>query len=223
MFYQDNDPEKELPYEENHLGIVLSGNRVVKDWQTKEAPVDFYTIKGMLDVLFDSVGIADKISYEATKENKELHPGRTALVKMNDTVIGFVGQVHPTIAKEYDIPETYAAELNIQAIIEEENDALVYQQVSKFPAISRDIALLVDETVTNQELVEVISKHAGKFLQSIHLFDVYQGDNIAEGKKSMAYSLTFVNAEATLVDEEINQSLAKVEKALVEQFDVTIR
>ncbi|MBO0440229.1 phenylalanine--tRNA ligase subunit beta [Candidatus Enterococcus ikei] len=223
VFYQENNPKKELPYEENHLGIVLSGSRVVKDWQTKETPVDFYTIKGMLDVLFESIGIADKISYEATKENKELHPGRTALVKMNDTVIGFVGQVHPTIAKEYDIPETYAAELNIQAIIEEENGALVYQQVSKFPAISRDIALLVDETVTNQELVEVISKHAGKFLQSIHLFDVYQGDNIAEGKKSMAYSLTFVNAEATLVDEEINQSLAKVEKALVEQFDVTIR
>lgn len=223
VFYQDNDSKKELPHEENHLGIVLSGNKVVKDWQTKEVPVDFYTIKGMLEVLFDSVGIKDKITYEATKDNQELHPGRTALVKLNDAVIGFIGQVHPTIAKEYEIPETYVAELNLQAIIEEENDALVYQQISKFPAVSRDIALLVDETVMSQELVETISKHAGKFLQSVHLFDVYQGDNIAEGKKSMAYSLTFVNAEATLVDEEINQSMEKVEKALVEQFNVTIR
>ncbi|MGX7243455.1 phenylalanine--tRNA ligase subunit beta [Enterococcus quebecensis] len=223
VFYQDKDPKKDLPYEENHLGLVLSGNTVVKDWQTKETPVDFYTIKGMLDVLFESVGIADKISYEGTKEIKELHPGRTASVKLNATVIGFIGQVHPTIAKEYEIPETYVAELNLQAIIEEENTPLVYQQVSKFPAISRDIALLVDESVTNQELAGTISKYAGKFLQSIRLFDVYQGENIAEGKKSMAYSLTFVNAEATLVDEEINKSLEKVEKALVEQFDVTIR
>ncbi|ALS00749.1 phenylalanine--tRNA ligase subunit beta [Enterococcus silesiacus] len=223
VFYQENDPQKELPYEENHLGIVLSGNQVVKDWQTKETPVDFYTIKGMLEGLFDSVGIADKISYEATNEKTDLHPGRTTLVKLNDLVIGFIGQVHPTVAKEYEIPETYAAELNLHAIIEAENEALVYQPISKFPAISRDIALLVDETVTNQELVETISKHAGKFLQSVHLFDVYQGANITEGKKSMAYSLTFVNAEATLVDEEINQSMEKVEKALVELFNVTIR
>ncbi|ALS38163.1 phenylalanyl-tRNA synthetase beta chain [Enterococcus rotai] len=223
VFYQDNDPKKELPYEENHLGIVLSGNSKVKDWQTKETPVDFYTVKGMLEELFDSVGILNKISYEATKENQDLHPGRTALVKLNDTVIGFIGQVHPTVAKEYEIPETYAAELNLQAIIAEENDALVYQQISKFPAVSRDIALLVDESVTSQELVGTISRNAGKFLQSVHLFDVYQGENIAEGKKSMAYSLTFVNAEATLVDEEINQSMEKVEKALVEQFAVTIR
>lgn len=223
VFYQDRDPKKELPYEENHLGIVLSGNKVVKNWQTKEIPVDFYTLKGMLETLFDSVGIADKVTYEATKENQELHPGRTALIKLNDTVIGFVGQVHPSVAKEYEIPETYAGELNLQAIIEEESAPLIYQQISKFPAISRDIALLVDESVTSQALVETISKQAGKFLQSVHLFDVYQGDNIAEGKKSMAYSLTFVNEEATLVDEEINQSMEKVEKALVEHFNVTIR
>lgn len=113
--------------------------------------------------------------------------------------------------------------MNLQAIVEAENDAFVYQQISKFPVVSRDIALLVDESVTSQELIGTISKHAGKFLQTVHLFDVYQGDNIAEGKKSMAYSLTFVNPEATLVDEEINQSMEKVEKALVEAFNVIIR
>lgn len=223
VFYQDHDPKKELPYEENHLGIVLSGNRRIKDWQTKEAAVDFYTIKGMLDVLFDAIGISSKITYQGTNEANELHPGRTALIKMNGTIIGFVGQVHPSTAKGYDIPETYAAELNLQAIVDEENEAIVYQQVSKFPAVSRDIALLVDESVTNQALITTISKHAGKYLQSVHLFDVYQGQNIAEGKKSMAYSLTFGNAEATLVDEEINQSMDKVSKALVEQLNVTIR
>ncbi|GGC82092.1 phenylalanine--tRNA ligase subunit beta [Enterococcus wangshanyuanii] len=223
VFYKNEDMTQELPYEENHLAVAISGNQTVKDWQTKEIPVDFYTVKGILEVMFDSIGLKDVVTYEAVNGYSELHPGRTALVKINEKVIGFVGQVHPTIAKDYDIPETYVAELNLQAIIEASGHSFVYQQVTKFPAISRDIALLVDESVTNQALVETITTNAGKYLQSVHLFDVYQGANIADGKKSMAYSLTFVNPEATLVDEEINQSLTKVEKALVEQFDVSIR
>ncbi|MBO0469138.1 phenylalanine--tRNA ligase subunit beta [Enterococcus sp. DIV0242_7C1] len=223
VFYKNEDEAQELPYEENHLAVAISGNQTIKDWQTKETPVDFYTVKGILEGMFDSIGLKDVVTYEAVNDYAEMHPGRTALVKIDEKVIGFVGQVHPTIAKEYDIPETYVAELNLQAIVEVSGHSFVYQQVTKFPAISRDIALLVDETVTNQALVETITMNAGKYLQSVHLFDVYQGANIADGKKSMAYSLTFVNSEATLVDEEINQSLTKVEKALVEQFDVSIR
>jgi phenylalanyl-tRNA synthetase beta chain len=224
VFYQEQDAKKNLPYEENHLGIVLTGSRQVKDWQTKETAVDFYTLKGILETLFEAIGLSTNITYEATKEFSELHPGRTAKILLADQVIGFIGQIHPTTAKSYDIPATYAAELNLQAVIEATAEAtFVYEPVSKFPAVSRDIALLIDETVTNQELVQVIQANAGKFLQSVHLFDVYQGENIAEGKKSMAYSLTFVNAEATLVDEEINQSMTKVEKALVEQFAVSVR
>ncbi|MCA5012722.1 MULTISPECIES: phenylalanine--tRNA ligase subunit beta [unclassified Enterococcus] len=223
VFYKNEDEAQELPYEENHLAVAISGNQTIKDWQTKETPVDFYTVKGILEGMFDSIGLKDVVTYEAVNDYAEMHPGRTALVKIDEKVIGFVGQVHPTIAKEYDIPETYVAELNLQAIVEVSGHSFVYQQVTKFPAISRDIALLVDETITNQALVETITMNAGKYLQSVHLFDVYQGANIADGKKSMAYSLTFVNSEATLVDEEINQSLTKVEKALVEQFDVSIR
>lgn len=95
--------------------------------------------------------------------------------------------------------------------------------MTKFPAVSRDIALLVKETVTNQELTEVIRSVAGRFLTDIQLFDVYQGENIEKGHKSMAYSLTFVNPEATLTDEEINKAMEKVEKALVENLEASIR
>lgn len=138
-------------------------------------------------------------------------------------MVGFVGQVHPTTAKAYDIPETYVAELNLQQLVATEAGGVTYEAVSKFPAVSRDIALLVDETVTNQELVKTISDNAGKYLKEIHLFDVYQGEKLGAGKKSMAYSLTFVNAEATLVDEEINRSMEKVEKALIEKHQVEVR
>lgn len=223
VFYQDENSLKQLPTEENHVGLVLSGNKTVKDWQTQEIAVDFYSVKGILDMMFDSFGLASTITYEATKEIAEMHPGRTALIKLNEQVIGFVGQVHPSIAKAYDIAETYVAELNIQALIESEKLSFVYETVTKFPAVSRDIALLVDEHVTNQEISLIIKQNAGKFLNDIRLFDVYQGDNISSTKKSMAYSLTFVNPEATLVDEEINQSMIKVEKALTQALNITVR
>ena len=223
VFYQEDDSLKKLPLEENHIGLVVSGNQVVKDWQTQTQSADFYLMKGILDKIFDSFGLTTSVSYEATTKMPDLHPGRTALIKVNDQVIGFVGQVHPTRAKMYDIPETYVVELNLQALIEIEKPTFVYEAVTKFPTISRDIALLVDEQVTNREITSIIKQNAGKFLKDIRLFDVYQGENISTGKKSMAYSLTFSNAEATLVDEEINQSMIKVEKALIQSLHVTVR
>ncbi|MCM6922318.1 phenylalanine--tRNA ligase subunit beta, partial [Enterococcus faecium] len=123
----------------------------------------------------------------------------------------------------YDIPETYVAEFDLSAVVEAAQKGIVFEAVTKFPAVSRDIALLVKETVTNQELTEVIRSAAGRFLTDIQLFDVYQGENIEKGHKSMAYSLTFVNPEATLTDEEINKGMEKVEKALVENLEASIR
>lgn len=224
VFYREAEAiSSDLPKEENHLGIALSGNQWHKDWQTQESAVDFYTLKGVLETMFDSLAFSDHITYEATNKIAELHPGRSAYILFNQEIIGFIGQVHPTVAKMYHIPETYVAELNIQQLIDSPKEALVYQTVSKFPTVSRDIALLVDQTVQNQVLIDVIRENAGKYLQEIHLFDVYQGKNIEVGKKSLAYSLIFSNPEATLVDEEIAKSMAKVEKSLVEAFDLTIR
>ncbi|MCB5954278.1 phenylalanine--tRNA ligase subunit beta [Enterococcus sp. CWB-B31] len=223
VFYQENNPLKDLPYEENHLAIALTGNYTEKDWQTNASPVDFYTIKGMLDSLFELTDYAKGITYEATQDVKEMHPGRTAYIKLNGEVIGFVGQIHPLTAKAYDIPSAYVAELNLQGLLTGEKEAFVFEAVSKFPEVKRDIALLVKETVTNQDLTACIQKHAGRFLKNIHLFDVYQGENIEVGMKSVAYSLTFANSEATLVDEEINGAMNKIEKALAETYGVTIR
>jgi phenylalanyl-tRNA synthetase beta chain len=223
VFYQEADPQKNLPQEETHIAMALTGDQVEKDWQTKASSVDFYTVKGLVEGLLEALGLAGKVHYQATNALKELHPGRTAYVMLENDMVGFIGQVHPTIAKTYEIPETYVAELNLQALVTMSTSGVRYEAVSKFPAVTRDIALLVDQEVTNQELVAAIEKNAGKYLQTIHLFDVYQGANLGEGKKSMAYSLTFVNAEATLVDEEINKSMEKVTQALIEAYNITIR
>lgn len=223
VFYQENDPLKDLPYEENHLALVLTGDRLEKDWQTKAEPVDFYTIKGILDNLFATTGYQQTVTYEATQDMKDMHPGRTAYIKLNDVIVGFVGQIHPLTAKDYDIPQSYVAELNLHGLLNSEKEAFVFEAVSKFPEVNRDIALLVKETVTNRELAECIWEHAGRFLKDVHLFDVYQGDNIESGMKSMAYSLTFANSEATLVEEEVNGAMKKIEKALVEKLGAEVR
>ncbi|MBR3046839.1 MAG: phenylalanine--tRNA ligase subunit beta, partial [Enterococcus sp.] len=223
VFFQENDPRTHLPQEVKHAAIAISGIWEEKDWQTKAQNVDFFTIKGLLENLFEQLGITEDIHYQTVTEMKEMHPGRTAAIYLGEKFIGFVGQVHPTIAKIYDIPETYVAEFDLSAVVEAAQKGIVFEAVTKFPAVSRDIALLVKETVTNQELTEVIRSAAGRFLTDIHLFDVYQGENIEKGHKSMAYSLTFVNPEATLTDEEINKGMEKVEKALVENLEASIR
>lgn len=223
VFYQENDPLTHLPQEVKHVALVLTGTWQDKSWQTQAEAVDFYTIKGLLENLFEQLGITTEISYQATDRLREMHPGRTAEIYLGETVIGFVGQVHPNTAKEYDIPETYVAEFDLSLVIEAAQKGMTFHAVTKFPSVSRDIAMLVAETVTNQEIVTIIQSAAGKFLTDIQLFDVYQGKNIEEGHKSMAYSLTFENPEATMTDEEINRSMTKIEKALSETVGATIR
>lgn len=223
VFYQNEEVNVALPIEETHIAFALSGEWTTKDWQGKGEKVDFYHAKGVLDNLFAMLSLEDVITFEKTSAMKEMHPGRTANIYLGETKVGFIGQVHPSVAKAYDVPETYVAELNLEALLANDAGKLIYQAVSKFPAVSRDIALLVKEEISNQEIVKEIKQAAGKFLTNVEIFDVYQGKNIEAGHKSLAYSLTFVNPEATLTDEEINRAMDKVTKALTESFEAVIR
>jgi phenylalanyl-tRNA synthetase beta chain len=223
VFYQDGDAKKDLPTEQNHIAFALTGEVKSKDWQTKSTPADFYLLKGVLETVFDRLSILDRIQYIATSAISELHPGRTADIYIDHERIGFIGQVHPTIAKEYDITETYVAELNLEALTSTAVAEVRYQPVSKFPNVNRDIAMLVKEEVSNQEVIDTIKEVSGRFLIQVKLFDVYQGASIDKGMKSLAYSLTFSNPEMTLTDEEITNSMNKIEKNLIEKLGAVIR
>ncbi|MGO3115280.1 phenylalanine--tRNA ligase subunit beta [Enterococcus pseudoavium] len=222
VFYQDNDPKKDLPIEQNHVALAMTGNAVGKAWSNKAEAYDYYTIKGMVEALIEGLGLIEEISYQALQIT-EMHPGQTAGIYLDETLIGFVGQVHPKIAKSYELKSAFVAELNLDALITFEKVPLVFEAVSKYPAVSRDIAMLVNEENTNAEIAEVIQAAAGKFLTKLQVFDVYQGENIEAGKKSMAYNLTFANPEATLTDEEINRMMTKVTKNLTEKLQAVIR
>ncbi|HEX5351680.1 MAG TPA: phenylalanine--tRNA ligase subunit beta [Trichococcus sp.] len=215
--------DRVLPIEAERLAGVMTGMAYQKDWQMAAEPVNFYHAKGVLDGYFETMGLSDQIRFEAAKDLKWMHPGRTAAVYLGDAYIGYVGQVHPATANAYDLKETYAFEIDFEAIIAAPKEVITQQPIPKFPGVTRDVALLVDETITHQQIVKTIKENGGKFLKDVHLFDIYQGKGIEDGKKSVAYSMSFLNPEATLVDEDINKAFAKLVAALETECGAAIR
>ncbi|MDN6207990.1 MAG: phenylalanine--tRNA ligase subunit beta, partial [Lactococcus sp.] len=180
---------------------------------------DFYTIKGIVETLLLQF---DNVRFEADQSITELHPGRTARVLIGDVEVGFLGQVHPTLAKAYDISETYVANLDLSALLANLPEQVIFTDIPKFQASRRDIALLVDRVTTNQAILDVIASSKVKTLIKADLFDVYMGANVASDKKSLAYTLTFQSAENQLTDDEITAAVTKITKKLVE-FGAEIR
>lgn len=222
VFYKNQD--RLLPVEEEHLAGVLTGSLIKSNWQEKTEKVDFFNLKGILEGLFETFGLTEPLTFVTDKDREGMHPGRTAAIYLGEEQpIGFIGQIHPLMAKEYDIKETYIFELNLHPIIEGEKHPTIYAGIPKYPGMTRDIALLVDESITNQQLTELIYEKGGKYLRHVRLFDLYQGEKINEGKKSLAYTLSYLNPNDTLIEEEVTKAFEKVTQALVEQFDAVAR
>lgn len=221
VFEQTGNPKEDLPNEINSFAFALTGLVNEKDFQTKPVAVDFFYAKGVVEALFAKLGLTAE--YAASNQIKSLHPGRTALISINGQPVGFVGQVHPATAKAYDIPETYVAELNLSAIEEQLQPAQPFTEITKFPAVSRDVALLLKAEITHQEVLDAILAAGVKRLTDIKLFDIFSGDKLGVGLKSMAYSLTFQNPEASLTDEEVAKYMEKIEKSLTEKLGAEVR
>lgn len=221
IFEQSGDVKQDLPQEIEKLAFALSGQVAEKDFQTQAVAVDFFHLKGIVEVLFERLGLT--VTYVASQDLASMHPGRTARIYAGEQLLGFLGQVHPETAKAYDIPATYVAELNLTAIQALLVPAQPFIEISKFPAVHRDVALLLDKTVRHQDVVDAMHKAGVKRLTGITLFDVYAGDNIEAGKQSMAYSLTFQNPEASLTDEEVLGYMTKISKVLEEELEAQVR
>lgn len=221
VFYQQEG--QVLPLEEEHLAGVLTGLASQNEWHSNGEKVDFFTLKGIIEGLLETYGFTAEITYQADANRDGMHPGRTATILVGGNEIGYLGQIHPLRAKEYDLKETYGFEINLQKVMEADKEPTIYQTIPKYPGMTRDSALLVDETVTNQQLTQLIVAKGGNYLVDVHLFDLYNGENIEAGKKSMAYKLTYLNPNATLVEEEVTKAFEKVTNALIEEFNAVIR
>ncbi|WP_042354842.1 phenylalanine--tRNA ligase subunit beta [Bacillus rubiinfantis] len=212
----------ELPNEREHLAAAITGLWVNNSWQAEKKPVDFFVLKGILEGLFAKLGLADKVSYVQAKVDG-LHPGRTAEILLNGVRIGFVGQVHPSVQKELDLKDTYVFELSLQAVLEEETDDLQYVTIPRFPSITRDIALVANKDTVSATLKEIILEAGAPLLKAATVFDLYEGDKMEEGKKSIAFSLKYADPERTLTDEEVTKVHKQVLAALEEKAGAVLR
>jgi phenylalanyl-tRNA synthetase beta chain len=214
--------KSELPNEKERLAGVVTGVWHAHLWQGEKKAVDFYVVKGILDGLFELLGLTNRIEYKQAKR-KHMHPGRTAHILLDGKMIGFVGQLHPVVQKDYDLKETYVFELALTDLLNAEVEDIRYSPIPRFPSITRDIALVVDENVVAGELQKAIIEAGGKLLKEVSIFDVYKGDRLPEGKKSIAFSLRYYDPERTLTDEEVTAVHEKVIQAVEQQFGATLR
>lgn len=212
-----------LPVEAEQVAGILTGNTISKSWQNESVAVDFYHLKGILETYFESMGIAHVIRFEANQNINWMHPGRTANILLDNQVIGYLGQLHPGVSADYDLKETYVFEFNLDAILDFDRVLVTQKPIPKYPGMSRDLAVLVSDAVSHEQITAIIKEKAGKNLVDIQLFDIYKGKGIEDGMKSMAYSLSFLNPSATLVDEEVSQSVEAVKVALNTELNATIR
>jgi phenylalanyl-tRNA synthetase beta chain len=205
-------PLTELPHEIPTLTVGMYGN------------MDFFDLKGIVEHLFDVLGMSNSVEYLPEKEIVWMHPGRTASVKVNGDTVGYLGELHPVIAKNYEIgTKAYMAVLDLEKIIAYTDRNVTYKPLPKFPGMTRDIAMLVKETVTVKEISDIIKKNGGEYLESIELFDVYQGAQIGAGYKSVAYSISFRSAEKTLADTDIADAMQAILKDLATELDAQLR
>ncbi|HHC9300943.1 TPA: phenylalanine--tRNA ligase subunit beta [Staphylococcus aureus] len=206
--------EGELPDQVEYLSGILTGDYVVNQWQGKKETVDFYLAKGVVD------RVSEKLNLEFSYRRADidgLHPGRTAEILLENKVVGFIGELQPTLAADNDLKRTYVFELNFDALMSVSVGYINYQPIPRFPGMSRDIALEVDQNIPAADLLSTIHAHGGNILKDTLVFDVYQGEHLEKGKKSIAIRLNYLDTEETLTDERVSKVQAEIEAALIEQ------
>ena len=183
----------------------------------------FFTLKGELEGIFAGLRLK-KASYHAVKDNPSYHPGRCAAVVIDGMEVGVMGQVHPLVAKNYGIDtDVYCAEISFTKLLQCRLPDATYSPLPKYPAVTRDLALICDEAVTVAQAEEVITAAAGKLLRDVKLFDIYRGVGVPEGKKSMAFSLELRADDRTLTDTDSEGVVTKVLNSLKEKLNATLR
>lgn len=196
--YLKKENEEELPEHREQLAIGAYGD------------MDFFKLKGVVEALFEELKIKGA-EYEASKELPFMHPGRTANVILAGKNIGYIGQVHPLAADNFEAPrDSYIAVLDVAPLVDAAVEIPKGKELPKFPAVTRDLAVVLKKSIPQGEVIRIIKQRGGKLLESCDLFDCYEGIQVGPGKKSLAYSLCFRSAEGTLTDDDIDKQMKKI-------------
>ncbi len=222
VFYPKALPVTELPEEVMKLAGIMTGRRNPIGWNQGSDVVDFYDIKGVVEALFQKLSIS-RYTVEAG-EHYMMHPGKTAVFKKGREIIATVGEVHPAVADAFGIKQKmYVFEMDIETLRKYTAKDFHFEALPKYPAISRDLAMLVDESVNAGDVKQVIAKNGGKYFKEVTLFDVYTGKQIASGKKSLAFAMQFQSNEKTLTDQEADEAFGAILKAVEKNFQAELR
>ena len=203
------------PKETLYLSAALTGEERATKWLKESSSLDFFAAKGYLEVVFDRLGLDEKVTYKKSKL-EGMHPGRFAEVFLGEKRIGFIGEVHPQVADKLGLNTTYVFEINLDEVISESKVKPKYEEVTKYPEITRDIAMLVDVKDEYQNIYNVIESVNSKLITKVELFDLYVGAELLVGKKSLALTITYSDKQKTLTDEEVTAVHDKVLSALTE-------
>ena len=204
--------------ENNKLCVLATGKYYLGLENTKN--VDFYIIKGIAEEVLNYLGYEGRYSFERKQEiPSKMHPGQTAYINVNGTIVGIVGKIHPEVTSD----DVFVLEINLDKLFEKRVGKMKYKEISKFPGVSKDVAFIVDRNMESSEIQKAIKSGGSSLLTNIEVFDVYTGDNVDKDKKSIAYSLYFEDSKKTLTDEEVNSAMEKIIDTVTKKCSAKLR
>ena len=211
---------EDTTYGENLFAGIITGKAPSTLWQEPNKKVDFYYVKGVLDLLFNKLRLNAKY-LPLEDAPKELHPKRVAKIIVDDKLVGFVGALHPKYTKDNNLEDTYVFELNLDQMLEEQKPVISFKHISKVPSVDRDLALVMDINQNIGEILDAIKK-SDKMISNVKVFDLYIGDKIDAFKKSVAIRIT-LESDETLTEEVISSKINRILKSLEYRFKITLR
>ena len=226
VFLQSEDPSG-LPDELTSLGVLLAGQRSPSGWQKADtAAMDYYDLKGVVEDLLESLHIAD-VNFKPG-DHPSYHPGKCALILAGEQQLGVMGEIHPAVRERYDWGDTFkapilAADINLDLLLSLIPELSRTKDIPAFPAVVEDLAIVLDETIPAVDAEKLIRQVGGKLLADLQLFDLFRGGQIGEGKKSLAYRLTYQAPDRTLTDSEVAQVRNRISKRLDQELGAKLR
>lgn len=207
------------------LGIACSGLYQELSFMNKVYEADFYLVKGFVETVLRRLGINESRYWFERVDSTDLnyHPGQAAKIVVNKKTVGVVGKIHPLMAKKYDVKDVFVAQLNLSALLNIPTGQIKYTAIPQYPAVTRDIALVMDKDIVTYHLVRKIIQTSKQLVKEAKIFDIYEGEHIAPGKKSVAIKLTFQDLNKTLDEKTVNDSLEKILSVLEKDFQVVLR
>ena len=204
-------------YEDKKLGILLSGNYY--EGLGKKNTINFYTTKGVMERVLDYLGYNGRYYLLKQDISKELHPGQSASIYVDNKKIGIIGKLHPNVSKD----DIYVLEINLTILLESRTSKMKYREISKYPGISKDMAFILDDNITSEDVMKTIKKAGGKLVNNIKVFDLYKDKSLGENKKSLAFNLYFEDPNKTLTMEEVTVIFDKIIMEVEKKYNAVLR